>query len=214
MHSHEREPFAAELRRLRDRAGLSLGELAERAHVNRGYVGHIEHAQRWPSRSVTSALDDALDARGALLAVWTAGSYATPAVVESGSDDEALALPLAEWTAADSGALAERLAISSDRALTPTAARRLVHEWLVTETPQTVEIIAGRRIGMGMVDTITRRVGQLRRVDDFIAGRELQPLMSGNYASQLGFCARPPTRIKSAGPCSLPSPNCASSPGG
>ncbi|PZS38056.1 MAG: hypothetical protein DLM62_15815 [Pseudonocardiales bacterium] len=37
------------MRRLRDRAGLSLGEVAARAHVNRGYVGHIEHGQRWPS---------------------------------------------------------------------------------------------------------------------------------------------------------------------
>jgi hypothetical protein len=92
-------------------------------------------------------------------------------------DDETLTLPLAEWTAEDGETLAERLAISSDRALTSTAARRLVHEWLVTETPQTVEITGGRRISMGMVDTVARRVAQLRRVDDFIAGRELQPLV-------------------------------------
>jgi transcriptional regulator with XRE-family HTH domain/tetratricopeptide (TPR) repeat protein len=178
MDSHERGQFAAHLRWLRDRAGLSLGELAGRAHVNRGYVGHIEHGQRWPSRSVATALDDALDARGELLAVWTVGDCAAPpAMMGVGSDDETLSLPLAEWTAADGEALAERLAIGSDRALTPTAARRLVHEWLVAETPQTVEITAGRRIGMGMVDTVTRRVAQLRRVDDFIAGRELQPLI-------------------------------------
>ncbi len=178
MDSDGRGQFAAELRRWRDCAGLSLGELAGRAHVNRGYVGHIEHGQRWPSHSVTTALDDALDARGALLAAWTVGDCAAPpTVVETGSDDEVLSLPLAEWTAADGEALAERLAVGSDRALTPTAARRLVHEWLVTETPQTVEITAGRRIGMGMVDTVTRRVAQLRRVDDFIAGRELQPLV-------------------------------------
>ncbi len=178
MDSDGRGQFAAELRRWRDRAGLSLGELAGRAHVNRGYVGHIEHGQRWPSRSVTTALDDALDARGALLAAWTVGDCAAPpTVVETGSDDEVLSLPLAAWTAADGEALAERLAVGSDRALTPTAARRLVHEWLVTETPQTVEITVGRRVGMGMVDTVTRRVAQLRRVDDFIAGRELQPLV-------------------------------------
>jgi transcriptional regulator with XRE-family HTH domain/tetratricopeptide (TPR) repeat protein len=178
MDSHGRGQFSAELRLLRDRAGLSLGELAGLAHVNRGYVWHIEHGQRWPSRSVATALDDALDARGALLVAWTIGDCAAlPAVVETRSDDETLTLPLAEWTAADGDALAERLAIGSDRALTTTAARRLVHEWLVTETPQTVEITAGRRIGMGMVDTVTRRVAQLRRVDDFIAGRELQPLV-------------------------------------
>lgn len=178
MDRYEREQFAAELRRSRDRAGLSLGDLAGLAHVNRGYVGHIEHGQRWPSRSVATALDDALDARGALLAVWTVGDCAAPPdMVDIGSDDETLSLPLAEWAVADGEALAEQLAIGSDRALAPTAARRLVHEWLVTETPQTVEITAGRRIGMAMVDTVTRRVAQLRRVDDFIAGRELQPLV-------------------------------------
>ncbi|MGH3768612.1 MAG: helix-turn-helix domain-containing protein [Pseudonocardiaceae bacterium] len=174
----EREQFAVELRRLRDRAGLSLGELAGRAHINRGYVGHIEHRQRWPSRSVATALDDALDARGALLATWTAADcMAPPARPKTAPVGETLTLPLADWTAADGEALAERLAIGSDRVLTPTAARRLVHEWLVTETPQTLEITVGRRIGMGMVDTVIRRVAQLRRVDDFIAGRELQPLV-------------------------------------
>lgn len=178
MDSHGRARFAEELRRFRDRAGLSLGELAERAHVNRGYVGHIEHGQRWPSRSVATALDDALDARGALLVAWTVGDCAAPsAVVEAGSDNEALTMPLAEWTAAEGESLAERLALGSDRALSPTAARRLVHEWLVTETPQTVEITTGRRIDMSMVDTVTRRVARLRRVDDFIAGRELRPLV-------------------------------------
>ncbi|MGH4002726.1 MAG: helix-turn-helix domain-containing protein [Pseudonocardiaceae bacterium] len=179
MDSHERGQFAAQLRRLRDRAGVSLGQLAGRAHVNRGYLGHIEHGQRWPSRSVATALDDALDARGELLATWTAGDCARypPAVVQTGSDDEGLSLPLAEWTATDGEALAEQLAIGSDHALTPAAARRLVHEWLVTEPPQTVEITAGRRIGMGMVDAVNRRVAQLRRVDDFIAGRELQPMV-------------------------------------
>ena len=68
----KREAFAAELRRLRALTGLSLAELARAAHVNRGYVGHVEHGQRWPSRSVAAALDDALDARGALLAAWEA----------------------------------------------------------------------------------------------------------------------------------------------
>jgi transcriptional regulator with XRE-family HTH domain/tetratricopeptide (TPR) repeat protein len=178
MDGRERERFAAELRRFRDRAGLSLGELAGLAHVHRGYVGHIEHGHRWPSRSVVTALDDALDAQGELLTTWTAGDCATPLAPTIGSDGETLTLPLTEeWTAGDSQALADRLATGSDRALTPTAARRLVHEWLVTEIPQTVETTVGRRIGMGMADTVVRRVAQLRRVDDFIAGRELQPLV-------------------------------------
>jgi hypothetical protein len=73
--------------------------------------------------------------------------------------------------------LAERLATGSDRSLTSITARRLVHEWLAADAPQTVEITAGRRIGTGMVDTVARRVAQLRRVDDFIGGRELRPLV-------------------------------------
>jgi len=72
----EREAFAVELRRLRASTGLSLGELARAAHVNRGYVGHIEHGQRWPSRAVAAALDGAVGADGALLGVWTAGDAA------------------------------------------------------------------------------------------------------------------------------------------
>ncbi|MGH3935900.1 MAG: helix-turn-helix domain-containing protein [Pseudonocardiaceae bacterium] len=176
MNSHEREQFAAQLRRLRAHTGMSLGELAERAHVNRGYVGHIEHGQRWPSHSVAAALDDALDACGTLLAAWTAGET-TALPVETRSDDETLTLPRDEWTASDGQALADWLAASSDRALTATTASRLAHEWLVAEAPQTVEITTGRRIGMSMVNTVTRRIAQLRRVDDFIAGRELRPLV-------------------------------------
>src|SRR5581483_8169747 len=138
MDSHEREHFATELRRLRAHVGLSLGELAAQAHVNRGYVSHIEHGRRWPSRSVAAALDDALDARGVLLAAWTAGDRAAvPTVaVEVGSDDETLALPFDEWTTTDSQGLAERLATGSDRPLTLITARRLVHEWLAADIPQ------------------------------------------------------------------------------
>ncbi len=76
----QRDAFATELRGLRASAGLSLAELAQAAHVNRGYIGHVEHGQRWPSRSLAIALDGALDARGTLLAAWEAAdAAATPA---------------------------------------------------------------------------------------------------------------------------------------
>ena len=42
----QRDAFAAELRRLRADTGLSLAGLAQHAHVNRGYLGHVEHGQR------------------------------------------------------------------------------------------------------------------------------------------------------------------------
>jgi transcriptional regulator with XRE-family HTH domain len=62
--------FAAELARRRADAGLSLADLAARAHVHRGYVHRIERGERWPSFTVVRAIDAALAADGALLATW------------------------------------------------------------------------------------------------------------------------------------------------
>lgn len=93
----ERKAFAAELRRLRAFAGVSLAELARAAPVNRGYVGHIEHGQRWQSRSVAAALDDALAARRALLTAWEAADTqpALPSVGAPGDTAELEAVELA-----------------------------------------------------------------------------------------------------------------------
>ncbi|MDQ3150367.1 MAG: helix-turn-helix domain-containing protein [Actinomycetota bacterium] len=66
----QRDAFAVELRRLCADVGLSLADLAQHVHVNRGYLGHVVHVQRWPSRPVAAALDRALAADGRLLAVW------------------------------------------------------------------------------------------------------------------------------------------------
>lgn len=64
---------------------------------------------------------------------------------------------------------------ATDAAHTDPEARHLVHQRLVAEPSQTVEITPGRHSGAGIVDTIARRVAQLRQVDDFIGGRELRP---------------------------------------
>lgn len=55
-----RADFAADLARRRADAGMSLAEVAARAHVNRGYVHRVERGERWPSRTVARALDAAL----------------------------------------------------------------------------------------------------------------------------------------------------------
>ena len=68
----KRADFAAELARRRADADLSLADLANRAHLHRGYAGNIEHGHRWPTETVARALDAALDADGALLATWEA----------------------------------------------------------------------------------------------------------------------------------------------
>jgi len=116
----QRDVFAAELRRLRAGAGLSLAGLAQHAHVNRGYLGHVEHGQRWPSRPVAAALDRALAADGQLLAAWAAADAATPPGRQPEPADDALSLPLDEWTIADASQLADRLA-GGEITLTPAA---------------------------------------------------------------------------------------------
>jgi transcriptional regulator with XRE-family HTH domain len=70
MQADGRARFAEQVATLREQAGLSLAEVAAAAHVARGYVHHIEHGRRWPTQGVVQALDNALDAGGALLAAW------------------------------------------------------------------------------------------------------------------------------------------------
>jgi transcriptional regulator with XRE-family HTH domain len=65
-----RASFAEQLAARRTQAGLSLAEVAVAAHVARGYVHHVERGRRWPTQRVAKALDNALDAGGALLAAW------------------------------------------------------------------------------------------------------------------------------------------------
>jgi transcriptional regulator with XRE-family HTH domain len=72
MAGEGRESFASQVAALRSRAGLSLAQVGAAAHVVRGYVHHIEHGLRWPSRSVAAALDSSLSAEGTLLAAWEA----------------------------------------------------------------------------------------------------------------------------------------------
>lgn len=79
MTDDGRESFASQLAALRSHAGLSLAELGATAHVARGYVHHIEHGRRWPSRSVAAALDSSLSAAGTLLAVWEAADITVQA---------------------------------------------------------------------------------------------------------------------------------------
>jgi transcriptional regulator with XRE-family HTH domain len=76
----ERADFAAQLARRRADAGLSLADLAARAHVHRGYAHHVEHGRRWPTEAVARALDDALEADGALLTAWGIGEAAGTAM--------------------------------------------------------------------------------------------------------------------------------------
>ncbi|MGB6163318.1 MAG: helix-turn-helix domain-containing protein [Pseudonocardiaceae bacterium] len=79
MVGEGRESFASQVVALCSRAGLSLAALGAAAHVVCGYVHHIEHGRRWPSRSVAAALDSPLSANGTLLAAWEAADLAAQA---------------------------------------------------------------------------------------------------------------------------------------
>lgn len=90
-----RADFAAELARRRAAAGLSLADLAKRAHLHRGYAGNVEHGHRWPTETVARALDSALDADGELLATWEAANRAARTQTRSADEDLVELLELA-----------------------------------------------------------------------------------------------------------------------
>jgi transcriptional regulator with XRE-family HTH domain len=62
--------FADLLRAARDGRGWSLRTLAEAIHFSRSYVGNIEQGRKFPVRDFAERADEALGARGELLAAW------------------------------------------------------------------------------------------------------------------------------------------------
>jgi transcriptional regulator with XRE-family HTH domain len=65
-HASIRHFFGAELRRLREQAGLSAAQLGEKVHYSGDHVAKIEKAERWPKLELAQALDQALATDGTL----------------------------------------------------------------------------------------------------------------------------------------------------
>ncbi|MGH3566325.1 MAG: helix-turn-helix domain-containing protein [Pseudonocardia sp.] len=82
MESSGRAEFATDLARRRAAAGLSLARVAAAAHIHRGYLHRVEAGRQWPTRPVAQLLDDALHARGVLLAAWRDGEAARQLAAE------------------------------------------------------------------------------------------------------------------------------------
>jgi transcriptional regulator with XRE-family HTH domain len=57
------EQFSMVLRQLREERGLSQEQLAERANLNRSYLGEVERGRAVPSILTVSKLAGALDIR-------------------------------------------------------------------------------------------------------------------------------------------------------
>jgi hypothetical protein len=75
---------------------------------------------------------------------------------------------------------ARTLSLSFDSALERSAVEdveRLAHMWLICESPQAIELSAGRHVSDALVATVEHRVIQLRRADDFITGSASRELV-------------------------------------
>lgn len=59
----------------------------------------------------------------------------------------------------------------------------LIHEWLVTPTPKAIELKSGPRIDDSLIAQFERRVYQLRRLDDFVGGRDLYLVVERELAA-------------------------------
>lgn len=62
--------FGAELRHLRERAGLPQSQVGARVHVSGSLIGKIEKAERQCDRSLALLLDEVLGADGSLERLW------------------------------------------------------------------------------------------------------------------------------------------------
>jgi transcriptional regulator with XRE-family HTH domain len=178
---------------LRERRSLSQEEVAEKAGV------HLTTYKRWEEGNVTTlrprhkrelaaALNVPLDPTEHEPGInWYLARDDEPTSPQrpDGRLAEPSPVPVIanEWSEDLAGRLAAAAAGGAGGAggaqqITPEVAPRLVHEWLVTDPPQLVELRAGPRIGADLVVRIGVRVDQLRHLDDFVAGADLEGAVS------------------------------------
>lgn len=80
--------FGGQLRALREAAGLSLGQLAERVHFSKGHLSRVESGQKPPSAELARLCDATLGADGALIrALPDRAAETTAAKAEPEPDD-------------------------------------------------------------------------------------------------------------------------------
>ncbi|HKS48327.1 MAG TPA: helix-turn-helix transcriptional regulator [Amycolatopsis sp.] len=61
------DSFGAELRRLRERAGISLSQLARQVHYSKGHLSKVESGHKPPSAQLARLCDSAVGAGGSLI---------------------------------------------------------------------------------------------------------------------------------------------------
>lgn len=165
------ETFGEAVRRLR--GPMSQRRLARQAFLDPGHLSRIESGRRPPTAKLAAALDTALGAGGALVALAAAQPM-----------DRTWSFSNDRWRRYDYESLAGMLL-----AQTPTAADavRIAHEWLVADPPQVYEMRAGRRIGQSIVARVERRVHQLRQLDDHVGGIDTFHTVTAELAVTAGL---------------------------
>jgi transcriptional regulator with XRE-family HTH domain len=156
--------FRTELRRRRRATGLSQQDLADLVHYDRSLISMVETGRTPPSNAFAVRCDHALHAGGELVRLAAADGGVRHVPGPRLCQDA--------WDRTDTEALS---ALFADDTVTidQQTARRVAHEWLVSEPPQVVELRSGRRIGDSMIATIRTRTAELRRMDDHLGGNDL-----------------------------------------
>lgn len=66
-------PLGALVKSARERAGMSLADLAKATYVSRGWINNVEAGRRWPPREWVLRAGELLNSRGPLLSAWDHG---------------------------------------------------------------------------------------------------------------------------------------------
>jgi transcriptional regulator with XRE-family HTH domain len=167
-----RSRFAA----AREKAGYSQATFAEAVGVTRNTVANWEEGATRPYPKHRHRMSEALGVTFPELA-----DLLIPDGLPAGLSP--VPVVAADWDEQHAGRLAAAAVSGESQPITPELAPRLVHEWLVVEPPQNVELRAGRRIGASLVERVAGRVDQLRHLDDFVAGTDLDAAMSREVAA-------------------------------
>lgn len=171
---------------LRQALRMTLEDFAERLQMSPRAVAYWRKQpeiipRNNVQRSLDSLLESASDRAKAQFALLIGETRSEQNGGANGIHSKPFQIPFdamtkREWNHDD----AHELSVSFDAALATAAVdeiERLAHMWLLSEAPQVIELESGRRIGDELVDTVERRVIQLRRADDYITGADSHNLM-------------------------------------
>ena len=157
--------------------GLSQEDLGEALGVHPQTVAAWEQGRAtprpWYRTLLAEALRVDLEEVESLLATGPTAVTPRPAPV--------ISIPT-EWDRTSAARLAGATAHEERALVSVDATVRLVHEWLVVEPPQSVEMRAGRRVGARLAAATAERVDRLRHLDDYLAGADLQAAVGRELA--------------------------------